>query len=651
MAQPIAESAPSSDKNKELRDYVRNCFDISYSYMTTDHNGDGSYADKAQRACMAYDGILDLGNWQQQSEIYMPFARTAVEVFMPAAMDFLFHHHDLFELVPLDSSVGKVDSRLVTEAVLYQLNTQMNIYMAALPTLKDAAKLGVGYGAIEARYINPYLWETMEIDDPQMGTKERVRELQKSTLAKPVPHYRYIPFGRGLPSPGGEPNMQDRDWFIWVDHIHEGELRAMIESENSPFTGDIDKIIMESRQNKMDGYASTLKSLYSKWCSSGNTFTEADMSRDYGHGNTKTPCLIPVIKFFGKDKQTWLANGETPILDWEDTVQTFRRPLVKASICPNSDEWFTDGIISGSEDMFTANNILYNMIIDWMSMLSKPGFVVDRSQIQGDLKLEPWGETNSMGPANNAVAPLPYPAMNPEVLQVSEQLRQIMNLSTGQSDAKVGQSGTGIVRGGSGALESLLQTTGAREKMSVTILEMGFMRDVIEQTLLLMQMTTEYEQEFTFQTREFEPPEGKGGKGSIDWKYQGITQDVLRNNFRVEMNLKKKLHESAQDEQMKFAKIQLMYTIPMLAQELDPQEVLHWIIGDELEYKKLTANASPEAYMKALMMVAAAGDIKRFGLGGGGGGGGSPAGGTMPVAGAGGANNSANTAKAAGVQG
>jgi len=598
-------SGMNEETKKDLRDMVRNAFDLSYVYIQHDYNGNGSAFARAQRSAMAYERVFDMNLWQPQSEIYFPHAKIAVDLMLFTAMDYIFGDEDFFSLIPSDDSIDYGSAANVADAVKYEMNTNMNCFMKSLPAIKDAIKLGVGYSVVDVIWENPWKWTAME----QINEDEKVdfKMLKQSDLNKLKPKLRqkYVPFARILPSPGGSPDVQERNWIIHTDFVSEMEFRNMFAASDSPFTGDVDKIIAETKKNHYEGGASQLMSLYSNWSRSSSTFESVNLAQSVQNTTEhELPAFIPIMKYYGQNMQTWLANGETPILYFENEVQSIRKPIIKATIDVDGEDWFTDGLISANEDMFMASNIMSNTIIDWVSMLSKPAFLVDKNQVHGDLKLEPWAETPVYGPVRDVVKPIDYPPISPEVMQMNENIRQISNLGTGHSDALQGQGGVGIVRGGVGALESLLQTAGQRDKFASAILDMGYVKDLIEQCLMVMQYSVSYGQDYQFQKRK------TTDKGASYYENLTISSDILRNNFRVSVDMKERMKDTVVDRQLNQALYQMLYQMPVLAQKLNPENVLKLLIHNRKDYEFVTAGDSQEEYQMALAFIAMLGEGK-----------------------------------------
>lgn len=566
---------------------VRDAFNCSYTYATTNWTGGGSFFNKAQRASMAYERVIDSSRWQTRSEVYFGFAKTAVDVMLPNVLWYIFNEDNLFNLVPMNTEATYEEAQKTRDYLHYELNSVMNVWLKAYPTVKDAAKLGCGYGMVDVEYVTPWEWVTTEVK----GIPIPIVAMKSS---KPIyqPRYRYIRFPRILPSPGGGGSPEDRDWVIFVDHVPENELKAMMDDPNCPVKGDYEKIVARTRDGYLDGRICSLTSLYSRLCQDGTSLQMPDLQNTAGaEAAKKMPCLVPVIKYYGKSHHIWLANGETPIYDVQNSAQTLRNPVLKATVYPDGDEWFADGIISANEDMFEVNNIVANTILDLVDVISRPRFAKNKQMVPGELALGPWGVTDVFGPVRDAIVPLDIARVPPELVAILDRLQEFQARSTGHTQQLEGQGAAGLMRGGAGAFESLLATTGNRDKLAADVLDMCLIKPLVENLLLVEQLVAGQDGERSYQRRNAKKESQE--PGSVWYDNLSITSADLRKTYRVEISLKDKLRNTLADMNQRATIAQVIMTNPLWTRMVNMEALMDYLVGNRVLSQQLRVGANP----------------------------------------------------------
>ena len=589
MADATERTQRTVDDRVEL---VRHALDMSYQYVIRDWNGNGGYFQQAQRAAMAYERVMDPNAWQTMSEIYFPFAKIAVDMMLPTVMWSVFQEDDMFMLVPLDQQrMDFAQARRVTDYIHYELMTVMNLWLKAYATVKDAIKLGCGYGLIDIEYITPWKWQTRQVNGVPMG-------IEALNMGEPryQPRYRGIRFGRILPSPGGGPRPEERDWVIFVDHVPELELKMMLEDDRCPVTGDFGAITKKTRDNNLDGRIASLTTLLGALTKENATF-EAPQIQNLNLSTVagKLPCLVPVIKWYSRNRHIWLANGDTVIYDMEDTAQALHCPIVKATIQPEADDWYVDGLISANEDMFTCNNIIANTILDMIDHIARPRFVKNNQLIPHDMNLAPWGVTDAFGDVRTALQPLEMGRLAPEVMAMFDRLQAICGRAHGHTPEMEAAS-PGMVRGGAGALESMMMNSTARDKLAANVLDMGFVKEIVENVLWIEQLTIGDEQR-PYQIRQA-PNSKRGDAGDrLSWYDNKVmTAKDLRNQFRTSILLREKLRNGLADANMRAQLVQVINQDPSMARLVAPDAKLEYLLSDRGVYQRFTAGADPSAW-------------------------------------------------------
>jgi len=589
------------DPNKDILEQIQYALTLSKEYCTTDHGqtGKGSVFDRAQNAMMAYEGIIDPETWQNNSEVFFRYAKKAVDLTVPVIVNWLFGMDELVKVLPAPNSASSSgDAEMVSQFLNWRIRNTLNCPTAMLPTFFSLVKLGVGYGIVDVKYVTPYGWQ-----DVTEATGQASMRAYDPVDAIALPSYRNIPFARVLPSPSGGGGPNDREWVIWIDHIPENQLEAMIADPESPVDGDFKKIVADTRQKNLDGHAGSVLQLLDYLTSEGSHVNIASGLAQKINSRKALRVQVPIVKFYAYGRHVWLANGDTVIYDiGTDNGLSLRCPILKGNFWPDRDDWYTEGMIGANEDIFQANNIWMNTILDVLDFVSRPRFIQDVVAVPGDLDLSPWGVTKGANIQQHGLQPLPIPGLRPEMLNMLQSLLMQQEQFTGHADQMVSTAPAGMVRGGPNAFESLLSTTTIRDRFSALAVEGGFFYPFLEEVLLTEQMTIQMNQSTSYYANT-----GKVEKGAPVTENRMMSYDTLRQNFVFEVDFREKMRQTMADQQFKMSRAQLIAANPQLARMVGPEKLLELIMGSSFAAKRVMEGADPAAYDRLLAHLAALG--------------------------------------------
>lgn len=567
-----------SEQSKEIT-YIQELFKDSYDLAKT-------HFTRFQRIQDAYENKKPEG-WGTMSEIMLPLVRTACEQVLPNIMDYLFPKQNMFRLIPhTPLPYEKVSA---AEAYIEHLmRRRMNIKRPALLTLKDAVKFNIGYGIVESTIITPpkSLVNTIlsggKVVDTyrQMGLGEE----------REVPSYRYVHWQQVIPTPDGD-TPDDATCVFFVDFIREDILRQMFSGENSPLSGNVDEIVNATRERKMAGGAFPL------WWILTNLSGDSSSIARYRHMNEisrvninkNAPVMVPVLKCYFKNEHVWLANGDTKILHEKNKYHTMKCPIVKATLSPDSGNWWACGDIGSGMDVAFGKNTFVNAVMDLMTYYLHPTTIVNRMSVNDseDVTLAPYGVINAYGPINEAVSFAQPPPLPQGALGIGDYLGQEFSESQGVPRQLQGQGTAGLMRGGAQSFESFLQTTMSRQKLGGSILEDSWLRDVVDRVVIMAQLLVSEEDSYI-------------AEDDINRKYieKTITTEDLRHAYDVLIDLEDKFRRSIHDRNFD---VVLYRDVLSKDPRIDSDAALEWILGDSQVVRRL--KASPEKMQQQMQMM------------------------------------------------
>jgi hypothetical protein len=528
---------------------------------------------RMQRLQASYENMIDLATWPTMSEIPVPLMFMTVEQALPYAMDYLFPDNKFVELTPRDSGVPRSAVENAESALHYTLLRKMQLKKTGFKTIKDCYKLGVGYGLVEPRIVTP----PVAMTNRAMYQGRVMARKRQMALGEPVlmESYRYISPGQVVPMPDGADPESVSGYFI-LEVYNEHDFRKMYKQSKtvygkSVYKGDPDKIVKEAEAKN---FHSNLQMADFMAILGGIDLLKTNNGQ-------KTGCVqVPVLKFYTKNRCVWIANGTTKMYEVKDKYQTLRGPLVKASAWPDGDRWFPMSITEASEKLSYGVNVFFNAMMDLTTKHLNPQRVInDRAVLDGrKLSRDPFADIHATTDAREAVSYLTPPPMPQQLFSMGDMLQNWHAQTNAQPLALNGQGSAGLVRGGINAFESLLQNPIGREKLASSLLELGWLNDVVERTIILMQIMAPDAGQKIVNT-EYDPM-----TNDRVFVEKTITQEDLRQVYDFDINLRAKLRNSIAEFGNRAALFDRLMQYP---QYVDVKGALEYLANDDSLRRKV----------------------------------------------------------------
>ena len=576
---------PMSNSDKRLARYIK-LFQLSWTSARP-------YFDMAQEDSLLFNQDIDQSTSPTMSEITLAQAKLYTDQILPVIMNVLFGSDNSFELIPASKGIDYGKSRLIRDWILYQMLTYMRLETTGYLSIKDAVKLGCGYGIIEPRIITP-----PESSLATAYAKGEKIETRLMGVGQPVmvPGYTYLTFGQTIPTPDGR--TPDEVSCVFVLRMYpENKFRKMLNKRlnpNTPFEGDVEKIISAARSKLFNGYLNTPRMIAAQIANQQQPTTDA-MNQI---GEEDTPVIIPVLECYAPDEHVFYACDRFQIYHSADKFQTLRNPVIKATFDPDGNEWFTPGIIRPRRRMIMGIEAFYNAIMDILTMHLHPHQIVNRDSLVSEddaTGLQAYGKTFTTGSmrAADVIAWATPPALPPAILAIGEKLEAFDDASAGQPKALHGQGTPGLVRGGSGAMESLLQSSSGRDKMTAKHFENGWYVNCVEQTLILAQMLAG-EKEFLPVVKYDEK------KGKNDMVFEEIDRDDIRRIYEVRLTFSEKMTNQLSE----LNRAAMIYDRAIQNPNVSKKEAFALLIGNTKDYNRLTAGVDVEENIRQSQAMA-----------------------------------------------
>jgi hypothetical protein len=548
-----------------------------------------------------FDGDIEPGQFGTMSELYIPVLRSAVKRMIPDIIQYVFPASNFTSLVPTQGGVKYETVREFEKMLDDILQHKMNVRKNSIPILQDGLKFGAGYGIVEKVMISSEesgVFSVME--KGRFVTKERGMRI--SSTPKLMPRLRYLPYECVIPYPdGGTPDTSSCTMVI--DYMREDEFRNLYkvqEQSNEPiYKGDPEAIIQDTRKLEIGGgmyphfwnlmimTGETTMSMQTKYRKIHEMATKRSTKNDHA------PILIPVVKYFFKREHVWVANGRTVIYHDKDSYETLRCPVLKASPDLDSENWFALSDVAASSDMAYGINAYSNAMMDLLGQYLRPMITYDQSRYGGTEtpRYEPWGVIPVNGKIQDAFAITTPTPLAPGMLDVGNIMKQ--SYDEVNMNPLGGQQSPGLVRGGSHAFESLLQTTNGPREMTGMVYDMGFIEPLIKQVMIHMQ---------TMPQESYEYIELK----DREYINNRISLNDIRYSFDVSTDIREKARNSISEKMAEMTMYSQVYANnPRIRQE----EALELVIGDKEKARKLIA--TPEEFQENVKQMQAAASKER----------------------------------------
>lgn len=572
---PTNAVAPSNVKSPDIKE-VNDIMRLSYELCRPAF-------DQANKDIELYNQIINPATWQTMSEMTLGLAYRLVANTLPnLLLNVLWAADNPFNLIPVGGIDGKVTMEIATKLrkyLIYNIRDRMDIDLKGEATILDGVKLGTGYGIIEPKTV--YMAERQEIT---ATTGDENASIFGLDLAEPktIPSYRYVPFGSILSTlDGGTPDTASATTF--VDTISEHSLRASFADKENDLEGNIEEIIEYARRNGMDANTYAIRSIIAKL--SGRTDGGNVRRYDRVHRNMKGTVLVPVTKQYVQNKHVWVACNRFVIRKTEKTVETLQCPILQYKFAPECDNWFNRGIIAPNRDLMRSIETFENAVLDLFSVHLHPHQIVNIDQLAEVDAVEdrqPYGRTYVRGDIRTAQKFETPPDLPAIVAGTGDRLQVKSDDLAGLNTHQGGKVSPGMVRGGSGALESLAQNSTNREKVLAKHCENTWYKKMIHLTLVYSSLYASDEDSFNVLKIA---GEGEKGRKAGDKYFEAvkITRDELSHVWRISINFRDKLKNFLAESAHRIQVYQLLIQDP----DINTEELKRYLIGDESQIDKL----------------------------------------------------------------
>jgi len=577
------------DSDKLLNKYLK-LFQLSWKAARP-------FFDRANEDVAQFEQDINPETWPTMSEITLAQARLFVDQALPPIVSGLFGAENPFELLPTDNQITYETARKIRDWVLYNMLTNMRLETEGYLSIKEGVKLGKGYGIVEPQIITPPISEQQMII-AGANAEEITNRVMGRGIAELVPGYSYLPFGTVIPTPDGAHPDNVSCTFV-LRMYQEERFRKMFDKKlnpDTPFEGDVEKIIERARMKMFNGYLSTPRQIATQIANQSQT--PMDSMNEAG---SDTPVIIPVLQCYAHDEHVWFACDKFKIYHVKSKYQTLRSPVVDVTFDPDGNDWFTPGIIRPRRRMIMGVENFHNGIMDLISMILHPHGVVNRDALLSEEEktdLQPYGKTYITGgfKTTDVVTWAQLPPMPPQLFEAGRNLDERNEASAGQPRSLQGQGTPGLVRGGSGAMEALSAGTSGREKMQTGHVEKGWYSAVAENALVLCQMLAKKKQYLPVLKYT---PEDKKQKSKYD--FAEITRDDIRRVYLVRLGFTEKM----KNELAEITRKAMIYDRGIQNENVNRSEAFAWLVGNDKDYTRLTAGANAKENIATMQALAA----------------------------------------------
>ncbi len=547
----------SKRRQSEAADFrvskVRDALEISYNYAEP-------YMREAKRLLKSYFNQIEEKEWGTLSECRIPVEWSQGETLLASTYDYFFHaQKKMFRFIPEEQGIDQETVMKNERFFEHKLFSQMELASKMMTVLRAAFIYPCSYALIDSKTITPPTTNILGAlsEDGQTASEEIVTV----GAGFDVPNIRYVDFFSVFPAPYGA-TPEEVDWIIIVDFVDEFTIKDGI--DRGILKGNIDEI--KSKAHILAPYADSAM-VYARYASDPENQTLRGVEQNRDQVNKDLPKRIPVIKYYGKDEIIW-AVDDLEIYHHSNKGEILSNPLVKFSCCPINEMWFSASPLQFTSDLSDLINITYNSLIDTLSYHLSPPVVANRSMLYSrgnELDRRPNGVIETTGDPARAVQYLNNPALPPNLFQFPDDIRGLLGVMSGLPESLRGGGGAGIVRGGSQALQSLLQQAGARTTlMSESLQHTGF-EPMLRKIWFMMQKLDNSEESFPMLNKE------------NVMEVQTITTPEIRNMMRIDMLTGKRMMNKFADAQLRLQMIPYLSEI----QGIDQRLLLDWLIPDE----------------------------------------------------------------------
>lgn len=451
----------------------------------------------------AHDNQVDDYHFPTRSKMGIPSLFGYVQQSLPGALDTVWpDSHKIYTCIPFDQDADMETVERVEDGLNHFVRHRLKAKRSTLPTIVNAFKCNLGYGAITTRITS-----TPAVLNKRFLVNGRSAGMQRQVgvgAPRKTVIYEDLSLGEIIVSDDGS----DFNGHDAVSRVYRIKLyseaafrrlyaRVKADCEDVDVKGNVERIIAQAAS-----FGFNLKvPVYQIIKELGGI----DVMRQNQSSNEGVPPIIPVVQFYGEQEHIWVANGTEVIFEDRNTLQTLRRPLVKASVTVDSKQWHPMNPAEAGQAIANGRNLYANLMMDLVISAAKPYMVYDRDRFDG--KPPVVGLNGDIAVTGNAATALDFPTtpqVNQSHLSYDDLLGRMYQDAVGQQ----AQPTAGLLRGGLHAFEQAMGSLGGRQRLANMVLEMGLVENIGAQALIEMQLMAD-NNGMTYQDREYDWESGK----------------------------------------------------------------------------------------------------------------------------------------------
>jgi len=431
----------------------------------------------------SYDNKINSVTWPTQSEIGTAQHFIATEEALGPAMDSCFPETNGIQLIPEEVDVTEEQWRNSEWALWTMVNHKMKIRDAALRSVKDCFKSGIGYGIVE-----PFTF----IPDASAKVVIGKKSTRIMTQGDPVIsiRYRYISPGKVIPYPSGTdfngPEATPMSFLydphpLWqIEAMFKGEGGMGIDPEELQATlADVKEAAATFNKFGVTDFTGIASVLGGR----GNQSRKSDIP-------DMAPEDVPIIKvFIQPGTEVWIVpssgiDGLVLIKRESDGINQLRNGLVKWDAWPDGDRWYPMSQPEADQKRGVAYDLWLNYFFDMMTKSKDTPRVINQSALPPDREIiSPYEDIYiASGSVRDAAGYLEAPRIDPSIPAMGDVLQGLGQKIQGQTDV----ASKNFTRGGANAFNDMLNTIQARQRLTATILETGALSAIYEHVLAYM---------------------------------------------------------------------------------------------------------------------------------------------------------------------
>lgn len=483
---------------------------------------------------LEHDNQLNPEHMPTRSKISLPFKFAQVEEALGKYNEHMWPPMNIVKATPTSEDVDLSTAMDVENGLYHMAKDKMKCPVQSLPTLRDSAKVGLGYAIIEPK-IDQRL--EREVLSQEGSGGKLLGRVTRMSVGDPVSslRQRYVTPGQVVPYPDGwTTNGEGRASSIFfMDFVSELEFKKLVtELREGAETLDFDiKQLTDQKVEQVISRAKNgnLNNIPAGWFTHIRKLGGIDYQKLTGADRT-AQATIPILKTYRENEHVWLVNGDTMIYRQASRAQTFRCPLLRACAVRDGMSWFPYNSAEALRDSNFHRNV-------WLSLIFDIGMWESNRPLIYSTKH--FDEAPEYGPGSN---PIPVDTPNardgaaflapPGASAGLFQMGQILDEKSAEIEGRRDYMQKNFVRGGQHAFNDLLNSSRGRERIAMAVLESGFLNDIFEQILIYMQIAGIG---FSGNVRTFNER-----TGTEEMAFLSVDADDFRNSFDLNVSLDSK---------------------------------------------------------------------------------------------------------------